>query len=1101
MKSYSSHEESLRPIGLKNTRTKSRCILLCLLCVILFFRPVEVQAAESSEPLSLYQRSIQHDISSSTMEALTSWILSLGLEPARHIEQNRRILTDWYDLSSPVIPVNQVENGGNLTIHHTNDMRMISPVGTKTELLVLTGLVDVSLSQTSSSGSLRIQADAITIHIESGIVYAQGDVRYSTESSSESSEELSAEHIVFHLTSEFGVFMYGELIIERRSPEAETITFIIRGESIERDSDGHIIIEQGSISTDPIDPYISIHADTIKILSGGDWFAAGAVLSIGHVPLVYLPFFYYPGNTLFINPSFGITLDRGFYINTTMHILGTPPSVAANDSTSFASYITSEQEVSVIGIDGRGYEGLLAPAAQEWAAATSSYMDITCDVYEKQGVVLGSNGSLEIYESARLTYLAAIGYDPISLPASLGVFIEPEITMTRELMSLTLKLPWYSNPDIVSDYSRRRSKFDIQDLFRATDLGSESSIGSFIWELDTTWDFRSKEKGVLFETLSIPTLSQEMRWSFDNGTPSLSGIVLMDHDIRIAGTLFRLGKAPVADKNSDNVSEILLENQHQYLPAIMGGEAALHQSFEQSVDTIDGYQPFEISIPTIKPDTKSLPINAPGNTSDHTAETQIWVKMSSSYSLRDRGAIEISVTEESLWEYAHLSGQLTGSLTTIATTSDSNYAVSYTLLPRLVYSSHANYALSLEDYQELSDDDLRDTSLFIRGDLMISIEPLGMDYHLRNEVGELTYDEVLGYHTWAQGSWDSEDITEHAITGTLRLYESPKKDRTLRATYRLPLPPDVLNARTVLTYTQPAFIGEGFIGYAFDQDTASWAVDSIVGKVQIRPFLRTTLTMQGNYDVSRLNDPELTGPLDPLTISLTGSYETTDKALILKQRLYLDMSHPNIDSSISEVTIDDLKVQFTTEWLEDSGAGSPGVVPSRLRMQYTGELPRLTMWKNRMSMDFRVFADWEYDFQQTYDNLLSITCEANLSIFEFLDLTITTTSLNTSTDRYMTGQVNPLWDLIRSFNFFSLQDRYASGFKLDTIEVALVHHMRDWDLYLDYSGSFAYSESDNVWRWDPSASIYITWKAFPEIDLKTTIEHDTESQSSTIIME
>ena len=48
--------------------------------------------------------------------------------------------------------------------------------------------------------------------------------------------------------------------------------------------------------------------------------------------------------------------------------------------------------------------------------------------------------------------------------------------------------------------------------------------------------------------------------------------------------------------------------------------------------------------------------------------------------------------------------------------------------------------------------------------------------------------------------------------------------------------------------------------------------------------------------------------------------------------------------------------------------------------------------------------------------------------------------------------MNPLTDLLQSFNFFNIQDRYTSNFKLRSLSVKLVHHLRDWDVSFEYAG-------------------------------------------------
>jgi len=61
---------------------------------------------------------------------------------------------------------------------------------------------------------------------------------------------------------------------------------------------------------------------------------------------------------------------------------------------------------------------------------------------------------------------------------------------------------------------------------------------------------------------------------------------------------------------------------------------------------------------------------------------------------------------------------------------------------------------------------------------------------------------------------------------------------------------------------------------------------------------------------------------------------------------------------------------------------------------------------------------------------------------------------------------------------------------LSEIEMHITHYMKDWNLNFDYSGKIALN-TENEYEWSPLASIYISWKAVPEIDISASIEHDT----------
>jgi hypothetical protein len=74
-------------------------------------------------------------------------------------------------------------------------------------------------------------------------------------------------------------------------------------------------------------------------------------------------------------------------------------------------------------------------------------------------------------------------------------------------------------------------------------------------------------------------------------------------------------------------------------------------------------------------------------------------------------------------------------------------------------------------------------------------------------------------------------------------------------------------------------------------------------------------------------------------------------------------------------------------------------------------------------------------------------------------------------------------DLLRSFNFFNIEDRKASAFKLKNIVVDMVHHMHDWDLTLRYEGKPLLESlaGKPVYTWSDSFSILLQWTPIPEL--------------------
>ena len=84
--------------------------------------------------------------------------------------------------------------------------------------------------------------------------------------------------------------------------------------------------------------------------------------------------------------------------------------------------------------------------------------------------------------------------------------------------------------------------------------------------------------------------------------------------------------------------------------------------------------------------------------------------------------------------------------------------------------------------------------------------------------------------------------------------------------------------------------------------------------------------------------------------------------------------------------------------------------------------------------------------------------------------------------------MSPFTDLLRSFNFFNINDRYQSNFKIRSLSVTLVHHLRDWDVSFTYSGSPQLNTVTNSIQWLPTFSFQVKWIAVPF--LQSTVQGD-----------
>ncbi len=197
-----------------------------------------------------------------------------------------------------------------------------------------------------------------------------------------------------------------------------------------------------------------------------------------------------------------------------------------------------------------------------------------------------------------------------------------------------------------------------------------------------------------------------------------------------------------------------------------------------------------------------------------------------------------------------------------------------------------------------------------------------------------------------------------------------------------------------------------------------------------------------------------------------------------------------LEQGISRIDVGGTFAELFFIFDESAAGGNGKIIPAKIKINSYQTLTELSFWKNRIILSTDFIANWNYNFQNPSDNLLSVSFKFNMRIEEFLDISIVSKSRNNATHRYLDGSLNIFEDLIKSFNFFNIDDRYDSNFNLSEIEMHITHYMKDWNLNFDYSGKIALN-TENEYKWSPLASIYISWKAVPEIDISASIEHDT----------
>ena len=207
----------------------------------------------------------------------------------------------------------------------------------------------------------------------------------------------------------------------------------------------------------------------------------------------------------------------------------------------------------------------------------------------------------------------------------------------------------------------------------------------------------------------------------------------------------------------------------------------------------------------------------------------------------------------------------------------------------------------------------------------------------------------------------------------------------------------------------------------------------------------------------------------------------------LSEELQADLMARQWTRSVTSLSWGGFSSSFTAQQLSGDTL-EPATVSAAYKLAPTS----FYFWRNRSRLETMINSSWNMNLYQNsiglYDNNFTFSFTLKYFLYKFLEFSITTTSYNNRTYRYFPGLyspwVNPLTDLLKSFNFFNIEDRKASSFKIKSVVVDMVHHMHDWDLTFRYEGKpllEIHGRKAGSYTWSDTFSILLQWIPIPEL--------------------
>jgi len=1095
-------------------------ILLSLSSYLYGQAEVDRNSEPESSASSLLQETLPRDIETASYYELVAWCRKLELDESGSRKTLQERLFAYFKVDPP--PGEEAktsEERRSLEIKSAGESEYFTIEEIEEDYIILRGGVEVELHDKNVLH--RIKAEKIILNQSADIITAQGGVEYVLERE-DSSEVFRGESLTFDIESWEGVFFHGGTETEREF-EGEKTLFHFSGETISRLENDTIVLEHGNITSCDLseDPHYQIKAKKIWVLAPGEWAIQNAVLYIGRVPMLYLPFFFHPGDEFFFHPAIGYRDREGNFLQTTTYLIG--KKERKKSPFSFLALAQEDDQEYTRKIDGlflRQEKTEAEPQENEnW------FLKVMADIYSRLGGMIGLHGNF----SPHITFKVGVGrsrslflidglYTPywsegssqyrsywndsrlfgLEIPLRWGM--ETSWKMGEGKFTLSGLFEYYSDPYFSSDFYNRAENIDWSRMLGMEEEAeldaSVSEKWNLNWELNATGDLAPDNP--LFSTVSLPYLKGSVYWqnrelqNADNYPLSADpgrhfyypvSMQMPSAEIHVAGKILEMS----SNKSSAKVIE----------------DSAAEN--DQSAEIVSEEPGKGYLLPDLQP-VESLEYSKVQTLSEEFAGTEMLENL------------RLPATKKDLYVQPER--------------EDLSLVLSYDLRPSIIVEN----TLNSENWQSPEDVDYE--SQYIT---MVASDTTTLDYNLDLQEGWITMNQGLNYtgtyQTRNRGTSETIDNWEDLVMNDYQQTRSDLATTMLVSFYPLMDSPDF--KYSFLTYKLnwiffSSILNEGLSAYGspvYYNRTGEWNSDTVKEH-----------NAQGRFEYSpleRAHSLTLSAQLPPLLASISGelifylwilksrvnsvyseispdnwelqpleveeSLEINEEVSI-SETLRFDLESSLLTKSISAVNLWNFNASFTAErllaveWSTISGwqeqSGTEEFMASNLQLGYTSDPEPLFLWKNRIWLESSMNTAWNMDLRKFTENSLDFTFTLDLFIYKFLEFSFSSVHANNLTHRYFpafTNELdipwtNPVTDLLRSFNFWNVDDRYSSAFKLKNIALKAIHHLHDWDLSFIYEGKpvlITDLSGDLKYRWESTFSIFLQWIAIPE--MKSTV--------------
>ena len=354
-----------------------------------------MQTTSKAASENLIQQTLTIDIQTAGYYELIEWCRQLDLPTKGTKKELQQTLYNFYGIQ-PEKEEPQKQPARVVTITSADKTEYFTMEEIDENYILLERGVLIELRDRDKEAVHTIQADRIFINQTQDLITANGNVEYTLEEKGKK-DIFRGSSLTFNIKDWQGVFIKGISETERTIEEQE-INFQYSGDTIYRSEKDIITLDKGVITSSKAKkPNYRLKASKIWVFSPGEWALLNPVLYIGHIPVLYFPFFFKAGDELFFHPAIGKKEPEGFFLQTTTYLLGEKEK----KESSFSFLQTGESEEETLKKEIKGLylrkTDPLSPAEKLKKAErkeSGTFIKVLADAYSRLGFFAGIEGAL-----------------------------------------------------------------------------------------------------------------------------------------------------------------------------------------------------------------------------------------------------------------------------------------------------------------------------------------------------------------------------------------------------------------------------------------------------------------------------------------------------------------------------------------------------------------------------------------------------------------------------------------------------------------------------------------------------------------------------------